>query len=66
MLLVHGDRDTRVPTEQSVLFHAGRASAAWPTELLLVPGAGHGFVAAERHWLNRSWTASDGVAPLTP
>lgn len=47
VLLVHGDRDTRVPTEQSVLFHAARSTAAWPTELFLVPGAGHGFVAAE-------------------
>jgi dipeptidyl aminopeptidase/acylaminoacyl peptidase len=45
VLLVHGDRDTRVPTEQSTLFVEARRSHA--TELLLVPGAQHGFTAAE-------------------
>jgi dipeptidyl aminopeptidase/acylaminoacyl peptidase len=47
VLLVHGDRDTRVPTEQSVLLHAARAATGLPTELFLVPGAQHGFAAAE-------------------
>jgi dipeptidyl aminopeptidase/acylaminoacyl peptidase len=45
VLLVHGDRDTRVPTEQSTLFlDASRGRA---TELFLVPGAVHGFTPAE-------------------
>jgi dipeptidyl aminopeptidase/acylaminoacyl peptidase len=47
VLLVHGDLDTRVPTEQSVLLDAARRSAGLPTEFFLVPGAQHGFVAAE-------------------
>jgi len=47
VLLVHGDQDTRVPTEQSLLMQAARVAAGLPTELFLVPGAQHGFVAAE-------------------
>lgn len=47
VMLVHGDQDTRVPTEQSVLLRNARAAAALSTEMLLVPGAQHGFSAAE-------------------
>ncbi len=47
VLLVHGDMDTRVPTEQSTLVHQARMAAGRPTELFLVPGAQHGFSAAE-------------------
>lgn len=47
VLLVHGDRDLRVPTEQSHLMHAARLNAGRPSELLLVPGAAHGFSASE-------------------
>lgn len=47
VLLVHGDQDTRVPTAQSVLLHQHLAAAGKASELLLVPGAQHGFVAAE-------------------
>lgn len=43
VLLVHGDRDRRVPTDQSELLHAARTAAGRPSELLLVPGAAHGF-----------------------
>jgi dipeptidyl aminopeptidase/acylaminoacyl peptidase len=46
-MLVHGDRDTRVPTDQSVRLHDARAAVSLPTEILLVPGAEHGFTAAE-------------------
>jgi dipeptidyl aminopeptidase/acylaminoacyl peptidase len=45
VLLVHGDRDTRVPTEQSTLFRDARSGHS--TELFLVPGAQHGFTADE-------------------
>jgi dipeptidyl aminopeptidase/acylaminoacyl peptidase len=45
ILLVHGDRDTRVPTEQSVLLHEALASLGRASTLLLVPGAQHGFTA---------------------
>jgi len=47
VLLIHGDLDTRVPTEQSTLMHQARLAAGRRTELLIVPGAQHGFVAAE-------------------
>jgi dipeptidyl aminopeptidase/acylaminoacyl peptidase len=47
VLLVHGDRDTRVPTEQSLLLHAARERSGRPSELLLIPGAQHGFNGAE-------------------
>lgn len=47
VLLVHGDLDTRVPTEQSVLLFEALTRLSRPAELLLVPGAQHGFTAAE-------------------
>ena len=47
VLLVHGDADTRVPTEQSHLMRSALASAGRRVELLLVPGAQHGFTTAE-------------------
>jgi dipeptidyl aminopeptidase/acylaminoacyl peptidase len=47
VLLVHGDADTRVPTGQSELMHAALRSAGRTSELLLVPGAQHGFTASE-------------------
>lgn len=47
VLLVHGDQDTRVPTEQSLLLRSERIRIGLPTELLLVPGAQHGFTASE-------------------
>lgn len=47
VLLVHGDLDTRVPTEQSLLLHDSLAALRKPTSLLLVPGAQHGFTAEQ-------------------
>jgi dipeptidyl aminopeptidase/acylaminoacyl peptidase len=47
VLLLHGDADTRVPAEQSVLLDAARDAAGRSTELFLVPGAQHGFTSAE-------------------
>ncbi len=47
VLLVHGDLDTRVPTEQSLLLHDTLAALGKQTSLLLVPGAQHGFNAAQ-------------------
>jgi dipeptidyl aminopeptidase/acylaminoacyl peptidase len=43
VLLVHGDLDTRVPTEQSLLMHDALVALGRHTSLLLVPGAQHGF-----------------------
>jgi dipeptidyl aminopeptidase/acylaminoacyl peptidase len=45
VLLVHGELDTRVPTEQSVRMQEALGSAGRPARLLLVPGAAHGFTA---------------------
>jgi dipeptidyl aminopeptidase/acylaminoacyl peptidase len=47
VLLVHGDADTRVPTEQSVVMRNALAAAGRRVQLFLVPGAQHGFTAAE-------------------
>jgi dipeptidyl aminopeptidase/acylaminoacyl peptidase len=47
VLLVHGDSDTRVPTEQSVLLFETLTRMGRPVDLLLVPGAQHGFTVAE-------------------
>jgi dienelactone hydrolase len=47
ILLVHGDLDTRVPTEQSVLLHGALAAAGRDAAITIVPGAQHGFTAAE-------------------
>src|SRR5262249_1000958 len=47
VLLIHGDQDTRVPTEQSVLLYDAGIGRGLQTQLLLVPGAQHGFTAAE-------------------
>lgn len=47
VLLLHGERDTRVPTEQSQLLAAALLSGGRRAELVLVPGAQHGFTTAE-------------------
>jgi dipeptidyl aminopeptidase/acylaminoacyl peptidase len=47
VMLVHGDQDTRVPTEQSLRLNMERTRLGLPTDLVLVPGAQHGFTATE-------------------
>ncbi len=42
-LLLHGDRDTDVPYEQSVMMREKLAEAAVPHELITIPGGEHGF-----------------------
>jgi alpha-beta hydrolase superfamily lysophospholipase len=42
VLLVHGDRDTRVPTEQSVLLHERMVATGGACTLELLQGVGHG------------------------
>ena len=53
VLLIHGDRDVRAPTEQSLRMQDALRKANRPVELILVPGAGHGFtgVQSEDAWL---------------
>ena len=41
VLLVHGEADTRVPTEQSVALHQARLAAGCPSKLELLAGVGH-------------------------
>ena len=47
VLLVHGDADQRVPTEQSRLLHEALIAAGRRAQLALIPGAQHGFTASE-------------------
>jgi dipeptidyl aminopeptidase/acylaminoacyl peptidase len=47
-LLVHGDRDTNVPVNESIRAHAALHASGVPTELLLLPGEGHTIVGASR------------------
>jgi acetyl esterase/lipase len=42
-LLLHGDKDTDVPYEQSVLMADALARAGVEHQLLTIPGGGHGF-----------------------
>ena len=52
ILLVHGDQDTRVPTEQSVHFAQLLRDAGQIVELRLLPGATHSFGGAG---LKQAW-----------
>ncbi len=47
VLLVHGDADVRVPTEQSRLLYDALIAAGRRASLELIPGAQHGFTATE-------------------
>jgi dipeptidyl aminopeptidase/acylaminoacyl peptidase len=42
-LLLHGDEDTDVPYEQSVMMAHALAAAGVPHELVTIPGGEHGF-----------------------
>ncbi len=41
-LILHGDADPQVPVDQSRRLHARLQAAGVPSELLVLPGAGHG------------------------
>lgn len=64
-LIIHGDKDTQVPLEQSQRLHAALVAAGVPSELIVLPGAGHGgaafstpaIKASIRAFLNRSLNA---------
>ena len=47
VLLVHGDADLRVPTEQSRLLQDALMAAGRRAQLALIAGAQHGFTASE-------------------
>ncbi len=42
-LIMHGDKDDIVPLDQSEVFHAALKKARVSSELVVMPGAGHGF-----------------------
>jgi dipeptidyl aminopeptidase/acylaminoacyl peptidase len=44
LLVVHGERDARVPLAQSQLFHAALRQLGVPTRLVVYPREGHGIV----------------------
>jgi dipeptidyl aminopeptidase/acylaminoacyl peptidase len=48
VLLIHGDRDTRVPTEQSIKLKETLERLKRTVELRLIPGADHNFTAEQR------------------
>lgn len=50
VLLVHGDSDTRVPTEQSLKMQEALRKADRRVDLILISGAGHGFSSGQA-WL---------------
>jgi dipeptidyl aminopeptidase/acylaminoacyl peptidase len=52
VLLIHGDRDTRVPTEQSMKMQEALLKAKRDVELVLVPGAAHGFTLSQ---MEQTW-----------
>jgi acetyl esterase/lipase len=43
-LLIHGDRDTQVPMDQSVHMQTALQRQSVPCELILIPGGGHGLL----------------------
>ena len=56
VLLVHGDRDTRVPTEQSIMMQQALQKANRTVELQLISGAEHGFDSKQRE---EAWSLAD-------
>ena len=53
-LLIHGDRDDRVPVEQSLRYAEAARRAGDPVELAVIPGAGHAELVDPR---TRAWGA---------
>lgn len=47
-LLIHGDKDTLVPLQQSEIFRDALAKAGVVNELVVIPGAGHDMVAISK------------------
>lgn len=55
VLLVHGERDSRVPFKQYTTLKLAAAAAGKPLDLLVFPDEGHGFhkPESEAKWLDR-------------
>jgi dienelactone hydrolase len=57
VLLIHGDRDTRVPTEQSLKMKEALLKANRQVELQIIPGAEHAFTEEQ---YQRAWPLTVG------
>ncbi len=55
VLLIHGDRDTEVPTEQSLRMRAALQKANRQVELLIIGEGGHGFMGDQEE---QAWSAA--------
>jgi acetyl esterase/lipase len=55
IIMIHGDKDTLVPYEQSVRLHKALNAAGVPNQLVTMPGAGHGGFTYEQN--QRAWAA---------
>jgi len=55
VLLIHGDRDTEVPTEQSLKMQEALRKANRHVELLIISGGDHGFKGEQAE---QAWTAA--------
>lgn len=55
LLVMHGDKDTRVPIKQSRLFVEALKAAGKPVDFYTLAGEGHGFstTANEQQWFDR-------------
>ncbi len=54
-LLIHGDKDTDVPYEQSVLMTAALKKSGIPHKLLTIAGAEHGLAGADRAAIDEAY-----------
>ena len=54
-LLIHGDKDTDVPYEQSVLMDRELARQGVEHQLITVPGGGHGLAGIDETLLNQTY-----------
>jgi acetyl esterase/lipase len=57
-LLIHGDKDTDVPYEQSVLMAAALKKSGIPHKLLTIAGAEHGLAGADRATTDDAYRAA--------
>lgn len=71
MLVIHGGRDYRVPTDQGIAAHNAARRAGIPTELLIFPDENHWVLKPQNSvqwyrtvedWMDR-WTGGEGARP---
>jgi dipeptidyl aminopeptidase/acylaminoacyl peptidase len=57
-LLIHGDKDTDVPYEQSVMMAEEFKRHGVPFEFVTIPDSGHGFAGGEKDLVSRAYDDS--------